>query len=268
MDGHPHGVHADWGSAAVFSIWVVCLGIAVSAYLYGAARERRRGRRWSSWRDASFVAGASLVALAMVGPIAQRGHEDLRWHMIQHLLVGMLAPLGIVLAAPLTLVLRGLPRAGSRTLVSLLKSWPLHVLSDPWSAALFNVGGMYVLYMTPLYAAMGHSALLHQLVHVHFLLAGCLFCWSIAGQDAGATRSPVAKRLLVLFVSTAAHATLGKLMYAYGWPRGTSHELLEIQQAAQWMYYGGDVAEALLAVALFASWPRSSSPFHRYAAPN
>ena len=72
-------------------------------------------------------------------------------------------------------------------------------------------------------------------------------------------------RLAVLFLATATHATLGKLMYAYGWPRGTPHTLAEIEAAAQWMYYGGDLAEILLAIAFFFLWfrpHRVRSPLH------
>ncbi|HSP58867.1 MAG TPA: hypothetical protein VLO12_11255, partial [Halomonas sp.] len=49
----------------------------------------------------------------------------------------------------------------------------------------------------------------------------------------------------------------GKLMYGYAWPRNTHHGIEEIQAAAQVMYYGGDAAEALLALAFFILWYRS-----------
>ena len=69
-------------------------------------------------------------------------------------------------------------------------------------------------------------------------------------------------RLAVLFVATAAHAVLGKLMYAYGFPRDAGHDLTEIEAAAQLMYYGGDFAELLLALVFFAAW------FRRYRVPD
>ncbi|MGB3852135.1 MAG: cytochrome c oxidase assembly protein, partial [Tunicatimonas sp.] len=103
---------------------------------------------------------------------------------------------------------------------------------------------------------------LHHLVHLHFLAAGCLFTWAIAGPDPAPHRSSFALRLGVLFVNVATHGYLSKLMYAYRWPRGTHHALAEIQDAAQWMYYGGDVAEALLAVALFSGWYQTRARRH------
>ena len=62
--------------------------------------------------------------------------------------------------------------------------------------------------------------------------------------------------MLVLFAAIAAHAVLGKLMYAYGFPRDAGLELAEIEAAAQLMYYGGDLAELILALVFFAGWYR------------
>jgi putative membrane protein len=66
---------------------------------------------------------------------------------------------------------------------------------------------------------------------------------------------------LVLVAAGAAHAYLAKLLYARapGLPPGGSHDLDQVQAAAQLMYYGGDLAELALAVALFAGWYRTPS---------
>jgi putative membrane protein len=45
-------------------------------------------------------------------------------------------------------------------------------------------------------------------------------------------------------------------MYAHGFPQGTPHSLIDIQAAAQLMYYGGDLAAILLIIAFFAVWFR------------
>ena len=116
---------------------------------------------------------------------------------------------------------------------------------------------MFFLYLTPLYAAMQKHMWLHYFMHFHFLAAGYLFTWSIAGPDPAPKRPSFRLRLLVLFISMATHAYLSKLMYAYQYPKNTSHSLIEIQEAALWMYYGGDLAELLLAIAFFSFWYRS-----------
>ena len=63
----------------------------------------------------------------------------------------------------------------------------------------------------------------------------------------------------MLTLSIAAHAVLGKVMYGFLWPRGVAGAA-EVEAAAQVMYYGGDLAEALLVVAVFARWYRAGRP--------
>ncbi|HEY0700834.1 MAG TPA: cytochrome c oxidase assembly protein, partial [Micromonospora sp.] len=54
----------------------------------------------------------------------------------------------------------------------------------------------------------------HHVVHAHFLAAGYLFCWVIAGPDPSPHRASVPVRLVVLGVAVTAHATLSQLLYA------------------------------------------------------
>ena len=240
---------------------VLVLTLLVSAqvgYLLGVQRQWRRGRRWSFWRLLAFLGGAGMVAFAVSPPVMWHAHQDLRWHMLQHLLLGMFAPLLLVLAAPIALLLRSLPGTAARLMARGLRSAPPRWLAHPLTALVLNVGGLY---LTPLYAATLNSPLLHGLMHWHFLAAGCLFTWVVlAGPDPAPYAARAWVRLGVLFVAMAAHATLAKLMYGFGWPRGTHHGLEEIQAAAQLMYYGGDLAEMLVLGLLLARWGRRRGP--------
>lgn len=258
--------HAHADGAAFSAVALAAAAVMLGAYLAAARRQRSRGRRWSPGRTAAFASGIGLLALAVAPPVVGWAHGDLRGHMAQHLLVGMLAPLGLVLGAPVTLVLRTLPVRAARRLAGVLKSGPARALSHPATALVLNVGGMAVLYATPLFAATQTSPALHALVHVHFLAAGSLFSWAVlAGPDPAPHAPGLRTRLGVLFVAIAAHAVLAKLMYGYGLPDGTAHSLAEIRSAAQLMYYGGDLAEGLLAVALFARWYRARRPVGSWA---
>ena len=253
----PHS-HA-FESTATFSMVSLSLLTAVTiAYLAAAHAQRRSGRRWRTRCVGAWLIGAGLLGTALAPPVVEWAHHDLRGHMVQHLLIGMLAPLALVLAAPMTLLLRTVPVAAARRITTTLRHQPFRLLTHPVTAAGLNIGGMYVLYVTPLYAMSLHSPALHHLIHVHFFAAGYLFCWAIlAGPDPAPHAPGFRFRLGVLFASIAAHAILGKLMYGYLWPRHTPHSIEEIQTAAQLMYYGGDLAELLLAVALFAMWYRT-----------
>lgn len=253
-----HAGHNNYGELLL----ACCALLILAMYLAAAYLQHARGRGWSIWRTASFTVGTVLVCLALIPAMTEFAHRDLRGHMIQHLLLGMAAPLGLVFAAPVTLALKTFPVSAGRKIVAFLQSPPVWFISHPITALFLNVGGMYLLYLTPLYAITLTNPLLHILVHVHFIVAGCLFTWSIAGPDPGPHRPPPVFRLFVLFVSMATHAILAKLMYAYGWPRGTGHDPVEIRQAAELMYYGGDLIELVLFAALFATWFRTSKPVY------
>lgn len=233
-------------------LWAVWLLITFVLLRYIGAACHRPG--WSRWRTASFATGGLLLLAAFSSPMVAWAHAELRGHMAQHLLLGMIGPFFLVMGAPVTLLLGAVSTATARRCVRLLGTLPIRVVSHPVAALVLNTGGMLLLYSTPLYAASKDHLWLHALVHCHFLAAGYLFAWSIAGPDPAPHRPSVRVRAVVLLVSIAVHSTLGKLMYAHAWPAATGATETEIQAAAQWMYYGGDLAEMLVGAALASIW--------------
>lgn len=217
---------------------------------------------WPAWRTGLWVAGALTVAAALAPPLAEAAATDHRAHMAQHLLLGMYAPLGLVAAAPVRLALGSLPTSGARRLSALLRSRPLRVLAHPVVAAVLNVGAMFVLYLTPLHERAAASPALTAVVLVHFLLAGWLYTWSVAGPDPAPHRPGLSVRLAVLVVAAGAHAYLAKALYARA-AESHHHGMDHAEAGAQLMYYGGDGAEVLLAVMLLAGWYRRSRPRER-----
>ncbi|XVV17336.1 cytochrome c oxidase assembly protein [Actinoplanes sp. CA-131856] len=226
---------------------LILLAVVAAAVGYEALATRGP-RPWPWWRTAFFLAGCAALAAGF-----SPWPPDFRAHMLQHLLIGMLAPLGLVLGAPVTLLLRTLPRPAARAVARLMRHRLVHAVAHPVVALTLNLGGLAVLFLTPLYAATTRSPALHMLVHVHFLLAGYLFAWVIAGPDPAPKRPSVPARLVILGVAVAFHAVLSQLMYA-----GALVDLpvpaAERRGGADLMYYGGDIAELMLAAALVTGW--------------
>ncbi|MER7459424.1 cytochrome c oxidase assembly protein [Micromonospora sp. NPDC126480] len=247
-----HAGHADGGFPPVALVPLVLFWV----YLAFALRQREPGRPgWSRRRTASFGLGAALLVAGLLWPA-----RNLPGHMAQHLLLGMLAPLALVLGAPGTLALRSLrPRTG-RAAVRLLRHPVVAVLAHPVTGLLLTAGGLWLLYLTPLYRTSLDSPVVHGLVQLHFVLSGYLFAWSIAGPDPGPHRPRVPVRLVVLGVGVGAHAVLAQLLYAgllVDVPAGPE----ELRAGATVMYYGGDLAEILLALALLVTWrPERTTP--------
>src|SRR3712207_6321859 len=107
-----HAAHHAGGGAQVLPLLLV--GVLAAGYVVLAARQRGNRRTWSSWRTSSFLAGCGVLALGLTPGWLPYPDSDFREHMLQHLLIGMLAPLGLVLAAPVTLLLRSVPSAAGR----------------------------------------------------------------------------------------------------------------------------------------------------------
>ncbi|MEN4981155.1 cytochrome c oxidase assembly protein [Erwinia billingiae] len=252
---HHTGVHH---SAALFILLVIMPAVLLCFYLLAAVRIRG-STRWSAWRIASFTADTVLIVVSVLPPLADWAHPDLRGYMIQHLFLGMFGPRGLVFGAPGALLMRSVPAKMTRVIMNILRTRPVRFLIHPFTAAFFDIGGMYLIYLTPLFGLTMTSPFLFVFVHVHFVLSDYLFTWSVAGPDPAPHRPSRSVRLMVIFLATAAHGVLGKLMYGYGYPHGTSALLGEIQAAALWMYYGGDFAELCIITGFFAAWFRQRS---------
>ncbi|MEU6682291.1 cytochrome c oxidase assembly protein [Streptomyces sp. NPDC046832] len=251
---HGHG-HAAGGGAPDWLPPALLLLVACGAYLLLVRRACRRNPvlGWSRWRTGCFLGGILLLGAALLPPVVSFAHEDFRGHMLQHLLIGMYAPLALVLAAPVTLLLRTLPASRARRLTAVLHSPPARVLTHPAVALALSAGGLAVLYFTPLYHATTAHPAAHWLLHAHFLLSGCLFAHAIAGPDPAPARPGVRARLVYLGVAIAAHAVISQLMYGGFWV-DIHAPVDQVQGGAEIMYYGGDLAELLLAAALVATW--------------
>ncbi|MET8246352.1 cytochrome c oxidase assembly protein [Streptomyces sp. NPDC005202] len=254
--GHPmHDHGAVGGGLPGVGLTVLALLTAGGVHLLLVRRAVRRNAApgWSGRRSASFVAGLALLALALLPPLAPAAHTDFRGHMLQHLLIGMYAPLALVLSAPVTLLLRALPPARARRLTALLRSRYARVLAHPAMALALSTGTLGLLYFTPLFNASMQHPVGHWLLHAHFLASGCLWAYVIAGPDPAPGRPTVRARLVYLGIAVAVHALVAQAMYG-GFFVDIHAPVGQVQQGAEIMYYGGDVAELLLAAALVATW--------------
>ncbi|MFW6775194.1 cytochrome c oxidase assembly protein [Nocardioides sp. CPCC 205120] len=260
--GHGHGGHGGHGehgggAAEVLGPLVAGAGLVLllaagAAYVGAALVVRRRGGRgWPAYRVVLAVLGLGCVASALVGPLAAWSHAGFTGHMAAHLLVGMVAPLLLVAAAPVTLALRALPVGAARRLSRVLGSGAVRVVGHPVTAALLNVGSLWVLYATPLAGVMLREEVVHHLLLAHFLVVGYLLTAALVGVDPAPHRPGTGARLVVLVLAAAGHAVLAKHLWAHP-PAGV--EVAEARSGAVLMYYGGDVVELALAVLLLAQW--------------
>lgn len=235
----------------------VLLAVVIVLYIAATMLTNKRHRKWPLYRTAFWVFGVICAAASVIGPIATRGHMDFTVHMISHLLLGMLAPLLIVLAAPMTLLLRTLKVTQARHLSRLLKTWPVRILSNPIIASILNIGGLWILYTTELYSAMHQNISLFVLIHIHIFFAGYLFTASMIYIDPTPHRFSFQFRTFIFIIALAGHGILTKFIYAQP-PSGVSKT--QAESGAMLMYYAGDAIDLVLICLMCFQWYRATRP--------
>ncbi|WP_240376882.1 cytochrome c oxidase assembly protein [Bacillus piscicola] len=212
-------------------------------------------KRWPIYRTVCWILGVLFAVVSVAGPLAHLAHQHFTAHMLGHLFLGMLAPLLMVVAAPMTLVLRTLPVPVARRLTRLLRSTPSRIATHPIVASLLNIGGLWVLYTTELYSLMHENLLLHLVIHFHVFLAGYLFTVSMLYVDPMPHRVSFLYRAVVLVFALAGHGILSKFVYAHP-PPGVPFD--EAKAGGMLMYYGGDAIDAGMICILCLQWYRST----------
>jgi putative copper resistance protein D len=189
------------------------LVLAAGLYATGVLALRRRGDRWPVGRSISWALGLAVFAWATVGGLGLYSHVLFSAHMIAHMLLSMVAPIGLVLGAPVTLALRALPGPRVRgeasprgMLIAALHSPAVRLITHPLVAFALFVGSVYVLYFTDLFPTLMGNHLGHVAMEFHFLAVGTLFFWVLVGIDPGPRRLPPIARIVLLFAAMPFHA--------------------------------------------------------------
>jgi len=269
-----------WRLISLYDPDALMIGVlitAVALYIRGVIILTRRGDKWPVGRTVAFALGISAIDYATSGGLGVYAKFSFEYHMIAHMLLGMVAPIGIVLGAPITLALRTLPQGrtseerGVRgTLIALLHSKPAAVFTNPVSALALFDGSLFVLYMTPLFGNLMQSHLGHLVMSVHFLLAGILFFHVIIGIDPNPRKVPHIVRIVILFAAMSIHAffaiallsttTLLDQGYFTSLQTPWNLDLLADQRAGGSVAWAmGEIPILLALVATFIQWMRDDS---------
>jgi putative membrane protein len=189
--------------------------LAIALYARAFVRLRRRAPAHADpSRAVLYAAGVAVSTLALVSPVDTVGEEQLlSAHMLQHLLLGDLGPLLLVLGVrgpigvfllPPT-VLGVVARGPVRRLLSLL-------LRPKVALALWltSIGTWHV---PPVYdAAVAHPAL-HAAEHACFALTGVL-AWTLIIDPVHRRRLTVGQRAMFAFTLLAASSLLAEVLVA------------------------------------------------------
>ena len=249
----------------------------VALYIKGVVILKQRGDSWPVGRTVAFALGVSAMDFATSGGLGVYAKFSFEYHMIAHMVIGMVAPIGLVLGAPITLALRTLPQGrtpderGIRgMLIAFLHSRYSLLLTNPLTTLALFDGSLFVLYFTNLFGNLMQSHVGHLFMNIHFLLAGFLFFHVIIGIDPNPRKIPHLVRIVILFAAMSIHAFFAIALLAtttlidqgyYGSLKTPwLGDLLADQHAAGAIAWGmGEVPIILALIATFIQWMRDDS---------
>jgi putative membrane protein len=226
---------------------VIGIGVAGVGYLTADDRVRRRhGRVPRPRARPAFLAGIAVLLVALVGPLDAHVTTSFTAHMVQHLLLTMVAAPLLLLGAPITLTLAAWPGAPRRSILRLLHSGPLRLLANPlvaWAAFFVVLWGVH---LTGWYQAALTNPAVHAAEHIVLLGTALLFWMPIVRVDPMPSRLSHPARILYLFLAMPAMAFLGlaiasarDVLYpAYAQAEGVAGALADQQRAGAIMWVG------------------------------
>jgi len=225
------------------------VGVALAAlYLVGVRRVRRP---WPAGRTVAFVAGAAVLAFS-----AFPSSSSFTGHMLEHVVIGMVAPVLFVLGAPITLALQALRPSSARSLRRLLHTPGARVLTHPLVAWVIFGVTLVVLVFSPLLEWSVHHDAVHALVHLHFLFAGYLFVATMLVIDPVPHPLPPGARLFAVLLAIPFHAIVGMALATASHPLFPSvyPTLSDQRAAAALLWASGELFTVLLAGVVARQW--------------
>ena len=176
---------------SIFTSWafqpVPAAGLFLSAIIYVRGwrkLHRQVPERFPAWRLLSFLCGLGIVYFALASPLDTFASWLLIVHMVQHLLLTMVAPPLLLWGAPLLPFLRGLPLWFARDALGPFLSAPLMhrlggLLVHPlFAGPLFMFSNIFW-HLPPMYELALRSSDWHQIEHLCFLATAMLFWWPV-----------------------------------------------------------------------------------------
>jgi cytochrome c oxidase assembly factor CtaG len=218
-------------------------------------------------RTAAFLGGLAVIAAALLSGIERYDTTLFSVHMVQHLLLMLVAAPLLALAAPVTQLLRAAsPAVRRRWLLPALHSTPVAALGHPVVAWLTFTVVMWVSHFSPLFDAALESEAIHQAEHGLYLASGLLFWWPAVAADPARSRLGYPARALYLLLQFPLNSFLGMAItfastplyphYAsLGSPYGIT-ALADQQAAGGIMWLGGDVVFIVAVLTVVAAWMR------------
>lgn len=191
-------------------VWDVFILAALASYVAGllVARRNRTGGL-PGYRVAAFVAGLLVLVVSLNTALETYSHVLFWVHMVQHLLLIMVAPALLVVGSPLTLLLQVTRGTTQERVRALLGSTVMTFLTNPVVGFLLYAVIIVGTHLTSFMEQMMMHPWLHQVELVLYLGGGYLFLLPLLGDEPIRSHPPHLVRLVALFIAMAPETVVG-----------------------------------------------------------
>ncbi|MEX0658185.1 MAG: cytochrome c oxidase assembly protein [Egibacteraceae bacterium] len=263
--GQPLAPHDLWSTWNTDPLLIAGLVLVAWAYLRGTSR-------LATARAGLFLAALGALGVALLSPLDALSGALASAHMIQHVLLVLVAAPLLALSAPTSTILRGTPLRLRRALLRArrpFRSWVVAVVRRPAAVWLLHVAALWCWHAAALYDAALQFPLLHAVEHASFLLTGLLFWQAVVGRRNPVRLSP-GLGIIVVFAMALQGVVLSLLMtfarapwYGYEqlattaspWPLDP---LADQQLAGVIMWIPGGMVYLAAALVLLVTWIHST----------
>jgi putative copper resistance protein D len=250
----------------------LALAVAVGWWLWAVGRinARHPGSPVPRRRTVAFLGAMLALAFALISGIERYDTTLFSVHMLQHVLLVLVAAPLIALAAPITLILRLSSRTTRRrTILPILHSPVVRALAFPVTAWVVLAGVMWGSHFSGLFDVALEDPLVHDLEHGLYLASALLFWWPAIGVDPAPWRLAHPVRIGYVFLQMTQNTFLAvvilnvtTVLYPHyatlGRPYGID-PLADQRLAAGVMWIAGDAIFLAAIMALVAGWMRAEA---------
>ncbi len=218
-------------------------------------------------RTVAFLGGLFAIAVALMSGIERYDTTLFSVHMVQHLVLMLVAAPLIALGAPITQLLRvASPGVRQRWILPILHSRPVAFLGNPIVTWSIFTAVLWFGHFSPLFDRALDDPFIHDLEHLLFLSAALLFWWPVVGLDPAPHRMSYPARIgyvllqmpfssFLAMVVLFADSPLYRHYATLGAPYGIT-AIADQQLAAGIMWFIGDVVLIAGILTVVAVWMR------------
>jgi cytochrome c oxidase assembly factor CtaG len=257
-----------WQWAPVVTIAVALVG---AAYLWGVVRVARRhpARPWPKWRTGLFLGGLLVIVLATESGVGT--YDDVLFydHMIQHLLLIMVAPALLVAGRPVTLLMHASRNPLHTWTKRIVRSRVVAALTFPAFGIAAYAATIVGTHLTSFMNLVLTNEPVHNAEHALYLVVGYLYLLPLVGSDPIRWRLSYPIRLIFLFIAMPVDAFTGVALGSYSsnpFPVTSGMRtrtwgpspLDDVHIGGAVMWVGGSAIMFVLIMFVFLGWSRQA----------